>query len=208
MNEISFCYGTLYNQVPECETCKYKRHCKNAGDLPLLTDRDRPEAITEMLIASKLPSRANRYERAERDRRYSRADLLEVITFMAALDIRSLALIADKLKDPDLNLSDLAGKRGISRQAVHKLVKQRLERIPELAAVLTYRRHKNKTVIHNPTFIEAVCRIQRETRETKLKRPKLASNFLRTWRYSKPSLLSSPMSILKGVAIWRKDLQP
>lgn len=83
-----------------------------------------------MLITSKLPSRANRYERAERDRRYSRADLLEVITFMAALDIRSLALIADKLKDPDLNLSDLAGKRGISRQAVHKLVKQRLDGFP------------------------------------------------------------------------------
>jgi len=51
-------------------------------------------------------------------------------------------------------LSELAEKRGVSRQAMHKMVKQRLERIPELAAVLTYRKHKNKGFTQPATSME------------------------------------------------------
>lgn len=78
----------------------------------------------------------------EQDRRYTRADLLEVIGFMASLDPTSLELIDQKLADPTLNLSKLALRRGVSRQAMHKMITRRLKSIPELEAVLTYRKHR------------------------------------------------------------------
>ncbi len=203
---ISNCYGLYFSKLPECLTCSYKRHCGKAGDpLPLSTS-PLPEELNERILTKHRRSTDNRYERAEQDCRYSRADLLEVITFMAALDIRSLELITRKLADPDLNLSELAERRGVSRQAMHKMVRQRLERIPELAAVLTYRKHKNNSLPQPTTFMEEVCRIRRQTQENRSKKPKLASSCLRKLRSLKPSLLSSPMNILKGAVIWRNDL--
>jgi len=205
---IRNCYGMYFDRLPECGACKYRRHCKNAGDPPPLAANALPEELNERILAKYHRPTGNRYERAENDRRYSRADLLEVIIFMAALDVRSLELITRKLENPDLNLSDLAERRGVSRQAMHKMVRKRLEQIPELATVLTYRKHKNKCTTQPTTFLEEVCRIHRQTQEKRSKKPKLASNCLRRLRYSKPSLLSSPMSILKGAAIWRNDLAP
>jgi len=201
------CYGKYYGKRAECATCKCKRYCRAASDPPPLAANALPEELNERILVKYYRPTGNRYEKAERDCRYSRADLLEVITFMAALDIRSLELITRKLENPDLNLSDLAERRGVSRQAMHKMVRKRLEQIPELAAVLTYRRHKNETkVIEQPeTFMEAVCRIRRDSREQQSKKPKLAWNCLRKLRCSKPSLLSSPMSMLKGKAIWKND---
>ena len=205
---ISNCYGMYFGKLPECLACGHKRHCGKAGDPPPLSINPLPDELNERILSEYHRPTGNRYGHAERDRRYSRADLLEVITFMAALDIRSLELISRKLADPDLNLSELAERRGVSRQAMHKMVRQRLERIPELAAVLTYRKHKNKCPAQPTTFMEEVCRIRRQTQENRSKRPKLASNCLRKLRSSKPSLLSSPMNILKGAVIWRNDLSP
>lgn len=202
------CYGLFYGKLPECTACSHKRYCCRANDPAPLAANPLPEELNERILTQHRRPSGNRYRQAEQDHRYSRADLLEVITFMAALDFRSLELISRKLTEPDLNLSDLAERRGVSRQAMHKMVRQRLERIPELAAVLTYRKHKNKgkTLPQTTTFMEEVCRIRKQTQENQSKKPKRASNCLRKWRSSKPSLLSSPMSILKGAVIWRNDL--
>lgn len=205
---ITNCYGQYFNKLPECLSCGHKRHCGKAGDPPPLSTNPLPDELNERILSRFRRPTENRYDHAERDCRYSRADLLEVITFMAALDIRSLELITRKLADPDLNLSELAERRGVSRQAMHKMVRQRLERIPELAAVLTYRKHKNKCATQPTTFMEEVCRIRRQTQENRSKKPRRVSNCLRKLRSSKPSLLSSPMNILKGAVIWRNDLSP
>lgn len=79
---------------------------------------------------------------AEEEKRYSRADMMEVIGFMAALDFRSLQLVWLKLNLPNANLSELAEKRGVSRQAMHKMVQRRIKEIPELEKFFTYHRRK------------------------------------------------------------------
>ncbi|MBS1369336.1 MAG: hypothetical protein HPZ91_05200 [Lentisphaeria bacterium] len=204
------CYGKLHGKLADCRKCKLKRHCRNAEDPPLLALNAPPEELNDRILENRRPPSGNRMRTAERDRRYSRADLLEVIIFMASLDFNSVELVMRKLEHPDLNLSKLAESRGVSRQAIHKMVNKRLEQIPELAAVLTYRKHRNRQQPRatTTTFMEEVCRIRRQTQENRLKRPKLASNCLRRLRSSKPSLLSSPMSILKGAAIWKSGSPP
>ena len=204
------CYGKRYDKLTECRTCKWKRHCRTAADPPLMAMSSPPEKKNEQILSCRRLSSENRMRKAEQDQRYSRADLLEVITFMAALDLNSLALVTHMLECPELNLCELAEAGGVSRMALKILVKKRLQQIPELAAVLTYRKHKNKQTPRKQTttFMEEVCRIRRRTQENRLKKPKLVSNCLRRLRSSKPSLLSSPMSILKGAAIWKKDSTP
>ena len=204
------CYGKSFNKLAECRPCRWKRLCMTAADPPLMAMNAPSEKATRYILAHARSDTGNRMLRAERDRRYTKADLLEVITFMAALDIRSLTLVAQKLECPELNFSELAEIRGVSRQAMHKMVEKRLQQIPELAAVLSFRKHKNKQIpCHQPTtFMEEVCRIRRQTQENRLKKPKLVSNCLRKLRSSKPSLLSSPMSILKGAVIWKNDSTP
>ncbi|NCC68825.1 MAG: hypothetical protein EOM14_11665 [Clostridia bacterium] len=91
---ISSCYGLYFSKLPECLTCSYKRHCGKAGDPPPLSTNPLPDELNERILSKHRRPTDNRYERAERDCRYSRADLLEVITFMAALDIRSLEVIS------------------------------------------------------------------------------------------------------------------
>lgn len=136
------CYGRMYNKLEQCRKCSLSKHCSQAADPPLLTDNAPPPLVNQTILAYGQPSRTNRFEAMEQDRRYSRADLLEVIGFMASLDPTSLELIDQKLADPSLNLSKLALRRGVSRQAMHKMITRRLKSIPELEAILTYRKHR------------------------------------------------------------------
>lgn len=120
------CYGKSFNKLAECRTCRWKRLCMTAADPPLMAMNTPSEKATRYILAHARSDTGNRMLRAERDRRYTKADLLEVITFMAALDIRSLTLVAQKLECPELNFSELAEIRGVSRQAMHKMVEKRL----------------------------------------------------------------------------------
>ena len=136
------CYGKQYRKLEQCRNCSLSKYCSQAADPPLLTDNAPPPLVNQTILAYGQPSRASRFEAMEQDRRYTRADLLEVIGFMASLDPTSLELIDQKLADPTLNLSKLALRRGVSRQAMHKMITRRLKSIPELEAVLTYRKHR------------------------------------------------------------------
>ena len=137
------CYAREYNRKNECISCKLKEYCREAGDPPLISEQN-SVFFPAGRFDPHMPDCRNRMRELERDRRYSRADLCEVIGFMASLDSSSLELLNQKLADPSLNISDLAARRGVSRQAMPKMVTARLQRIPELAAIITYRRHRAK----------------------------------------------------------------
>ena len=137
------CYAREYNRKNECVSCKLKEYCREAGDPPLISEQN-SIFFPAGRFDPHMPDCRNRMRELEQDRRYSRADLCEVIGFMASLDSSSLELLNQKLADPSLNISDLAARRGVSRQAMHKMVTARLQKIPELAAIITYRRHRAK----------------------------------------------------------------
>lgn len=144
------CYGRHYGQLDQCAECKFKRYCCNAGDPLPIVRYPLPEELNERVLSECGLPTGNRYERAEHDRRYTRADLLEVIVFMAALDYRTLDLISRRLKEPLLNFAEMAKQKAVSRQTVHKAIRQRIKRIPELASVLECRRKKNKGRVEHP----------------------------------------------------------
>jgi len=178
-----------------------QKYCRDASDLLLLGDKPPRKSDQPGLEIS--PS-SGRNALKNEERRYSRADLIEVIGFMASLDEYSLKFIQEKIEDPTLNLSDIAAKRNVSRQAIHKMVKDRIAKVPELAAVITYRHHKtnHKT---NKTLMEEVCEIRLKRSNKKSKTPKPASNYLKNLIFLSRSTFLSQTNILKGSSILSRD---
>jgi predicted DNA-binding protein YlxM (UPF0122 family) len=122
---------------------------------------------------------------------YTKADLLEVISFLVCLDQTTLSILNAKFGNPDVQFSEIAREQGVSRQAIHKLVLSRCEEIPELEPLLRNRKRmmecehlrikaeadkaesnfiplqtKPKAV----SFKEAVCQIRKKMSEERLKK--------------------------------------
>ena len=125
------CYGRSYGRRDDCKRCKLSKYCRDAGDPPLfsqLSDADPDKRVTAVTAVDEI---AVLPPEPEPEMMYSRAELLEVISFMVHLDERTLDFLEAKLTGADFCLSHLAQERKVSRQAVHKLLKDRLRRFPE-----------------------------------------------------------------------------
>ena len=132
------CYGKSFNKLAECRTCRWKRLCMTAADPPLMAMNAPSEKATRYILAHARSDTGNRMLRrngigvtrkpicskSSHSWRHS--------TFAPSLWSRK------KLECPELNFSELAEIRGVSRQAMHKMVEKRLQQIPELAAVLSF----------------------------------------------------------------------
>lgn len=190
------CYGRYESAAVKCRRCQLRKYCRTAGDLELLP-RGLPDELghTEPAV---------RPEENDDPRRYTRSDLLEIIRFMAALDVNILQLLDAKMGNPDATCQELAGLRGLSRQAVHKAITKWCRRVPELESLLANRQCPNRS--HGKTtFMEEVCKIRQRLHSKESKMPKPVLNCFRSLISWRPSLSLSGMSIFRGSAILRKD---
>jgi predicted DNA-binding protein YlxM (UPF0122 family) len=196
------CYGRYYNRLQECRKCRYGKFCEEAADVPLLPRErsDQADSVDDLTDKSPLPSEmdADIFRKTE-ERRYSRQELLEVIGFMVRLDLSTLEFLDEKIAHPEFGYADLARKRNISRQAVHKFIRQRCQKIPELESVLLKSSLKKN---RSTTFMEEVCKIRKKVRATPSPKPKADLRSLRKLTCSIRSLDLSGMSMFSGGSIW------
>ncbi len=193
------CYGKSYRKHEECSGCELAAHCRDAADLPLMTMHPGRAAEWDNRAPE---SQSQDPESDPGNDVYSRADLLEVIGFMASLDLSTLDFLRAKLADPEISFTKLAKQRNISRQAVHKFIRDRCLRNPELAIVMQNRGQKIESNLKK-SFMEEVCRIRRKTRARKSNKPKAALNSSKKLICSIRSFDLSKMSILNGGSIWK-----
>ena len=131
---------------------------------------------------------------------YSRNDLMEVIVYMLSLDKLALDLLAEKVKSPDISLSDIARKRNTSRQAVQQALRRKCRENPEIARLLANRERKSRQK-KQLTFMEAVCQIRRQNSPMNWNAPKTGSKFYRSLNSWNQNFDLSKMSIIKGSSI-------
>ncbi len=193
------CYGKSYLRHEECPRCELAAYCREAADLPLMVMHP-GRALEWDNRTPETPPEAD--EPTPGSEVYSRADLLEVIGFMASLDFSTLDFLRAKLADPEISFTKLAKQRDISRQAVHKFIRDRCLRNPELAIVMQNRGQKIESNLKK-SFMEEVCRIRRKTRARKSNKPKAASNSSKKLICSIRSFDLSKMNILSGGSIWK-----
>ena len=186
------CYVKYHENRAACQSCAYVRHCRASADPPLLSRQARNIDIDQ--LESTIPAE----EPTPVRRHYSQADLFEVIGFLTNLDLKTLDLLGEKLNCPQISCDALGRKRNISRQAIHKFIRNRCEAIPELAEVMLKYRQRQQTN-KSLTFMEAVCRIQKQTSELKSKEPEADLTLSLSLISLNRSLDLSRMSIGKGV---------
>ncbi len=192
------CYSKFDAAATKCRKCPLKKYCREAGEIPLL-----PRARISELGAS-APLEYEDTPEEQNSPRHTRAELMEVISFMAALDVNTLELVSAKLGNPDATCEELAQMRNLSRQAVHKAVKKWCASVPELEILLRNRQCRNRSHPQT-TFMEEVCKIRQSLRKKKSGSPANGSSSCRSLISWKPSFSLSGMNILKGSAILRKD---
>ncbi len=203
------CYGSLFNKRKDCRECKLREWCENASDPPLLSHQMLDwDSVSELTTPSNMtvvhpvesPPVADIMDR----RLYSRNDLLEVIGFLLALDTQTLDMLDSKIGNSGISFSEMARRRGVSRQAVHKFIKKKCAQIPELSIILQNNSQKRKLTRN---FMEEVCRIKKQTFGKRLKRQRVNSRSSRKLICWNRNLDLSKMSIFKGSNIIRNVLK-
>ncbi|MDD3154992.1 MAG: hypothetical protein PHS41_08990 [Victivallaceae bacterium] len=187
------CYSHYRPENGRCRQCRERRWCETAGDPPLINDRQQEELRTP----GNLEMPENPPSIAGEKLRYSRSDMMELIGFLLSLDYSTLEFLDEKLRNPDVSFESMGKDRRITKQAVHKFIKQRCERIPELAVVLQNRRQRNRAA-KTTTFGEEVWKIRKETQEMRLKTQENTLPRSKNLTCLSRSLDLSRMSIFKG----------
>ena len=140
------CYGRLYKKLDKCTRCRYTEYCRAARNPGLMVDAgtsfekvEYSEEIAEIATegAASIPETIGQPKEKPI---YTKADLLEVISFLVCLDPTTLSILNAKFGNPDVQFSEIARESGVSRQAIHKLVLSRCQEIPELEPLLRNRK--------------------------------------------------------------------
>ena len=203
------CYGHYRSSAKSnCVKCELSKWCRSAGDGELLTSR--MSSFNEALQDSELQMLTEECS-ATRKRKingekleYSRNDLMEVIAYMLSLDKLALDLLAEKVKSPDISLSDIARKRNTSRQAVQQALRRKCRENPEIARLLANRERKSRQKKQS-TFMEAVCQIRRQNSPQNWNAPETGSKFYRSLNSWNQNFDLSRMNIIKGSSILTQD---
>ena len=199
------CYGHYHSgKESNCRKCSLAKWCKDAGESELLTDR--MSSFDEALQDSELRMLteehfSNRQRKLNGEKlEYSRNDLMEVVVYMLNLDKLALDLLAEKIKSPDISLSDIARKRNTSRQAVQQALRRKCRENPELARLLASHERKSRQKKQS-TFMEAVCQIRRQNSPANLNAPEQGSKYYRSLNSWNQNFDLSKMNTIKGSSI-------
>jgi len=205
-----YCYGKYCGKLEACPTCEALEYCRGAAEPALLTD-----SMPGYNDGIKSPEKSGRHapdpaealmeaeERAEQAL-YTRDDLLEVIGFMLQLDSRTVEFLSMHISNPGITFKKMGEGRKVSKQAVHKFLKNQCRKVPEIASLLRIGERKQK-LKRKRTFWEEVCQIHRKMSGSASNRHANASLCWKKLICSTPSFDLSNMSIIKGVRLWKND---
>ena len=185
------CYSQFHPRKEMCKNCDIRDYCKDSTEsMPSLLS-NRSKHIPTDVLPSPVPIRTSS---PKNERKYTREDMLELIGAIVAMDEKTLYILDEKIRNPLVSLAEIGRKRNITRQAIHKFLKSRCEKIPEIAAVFNHRKSDKKI-----TFMEAVCQIRNQSSELNSKEPEPNFNFFRSLTSLSQNLDLSRLSIGKDL---------
>ncbi|MDD4818381.1 MAG: hypothetical protein PHI85_10490 [Victivallaceae bacterium] len=193
------CYGHYDVVRSDCRACKLIRYCREAGDPPLMV-ASMPSFDDELAVPGRCAPDVSDTE--DYPDVYTRDDLLEVISFMLQLDVRAVELISRHVETPGITFRQLGESRNVTRQAVHKFLKNQCRKFPEIAALLRIG-ERRRSIIKRKTFMEAVCLIRRKMCASRWSAPRKSLLCWRKLICSTESSNSFSTNILKGAGLWR-----
>lgn len=126
MSNLS-CYGYFRSSEDTCRACQYSAYCKDSTEINGITSG------YEELNGSETATP----QAPEAERRYTRNHLMQLTRFLLQISEPKIQrLVMEKLEFPDVSLSSLGQKYGVTKQAIGKSLKRIAEKYPELDAIL------------------------------------------------------------------------
>lgn len=130
------CYGKSFDKLEVCSKCKLHHWCATAADPALIGnfmtayDEGRGKNYTASL---EHPAMAEREERSYRKRRFfTRSEMIQVIKSLLKMDLATIDILYEKLKEPGLKITRLGRKKHIPRQRVYSHLHKAFSIIPSL----------------------------------------------------------------------------
>ncbi len=190
-----YCYGHYSVQKSQCAACDLAAYCKEAADPPLMV-ANMPNYNDELAPPPR-PARDPAPVEV-----YTRDDLLELVASLLAMDEKAVELVAMHVASPAITFQAMADARGITKQGVHKFLKNQCRKVPELASLLKIceRRRNN---IKRKTFMEAVCLIRKKTSALRSQKPRKSLLCWKSLIFSTESSSLSNTNIIKGARRWK-----
>lgn len=130
------CYGKNYNRLESCRACRLKRWCTDASDPYLLTnhmapyDEGRGGNCSDPLRHPALDVPDEPDGRLKQT--FTREDMLTVIRAMLRMDLTTLDILCEKLKNPELRITMLGRRKKLPRQRIYSHLHRAFSVIPEL----------------------------------------------------------------------------
>lgn len=128
--QLPSCYPDGYQFNSEsCRACKWRKWCEESNECNRVVFANDKEYDLDQI---KQEAGAGCYD----DRRYSSVQVVNLARLLCSMRKDIQELVLSKLEMPKVSLSELADKRKISKQAIHKAFVSATKQFPELAEVL------------------------------------------------------------------------
>jgi len=131
------CYGHYQGDRKLCQACSLSGWCRNAGN-PALTGGVSFESIADIIEAPAAPEQGS-------GECYTSGHWMVVLRRLLEIDDRrAREILLMKIENPDVSLSEIGLRYGISKQAIGKFIQKIEERFPELSPIWRNRPQYNK----------------------------------------------------------------
>jgi hypothetical protein len=121
---FSKCFGDYSARKVDCQLCKYQESCKYSTKNKSEIKKSYAVSFDDISYSEEYASKAEiLFDEPESDEKeYSKKDLKELINFFVHKDKYTLETLFEVCKKPRQSIADMAKKRGITRQGMHRKV--------------------------------------------------------------------------------------
>ena len=132
------CYGKYFDKLPSCTSCRMRKWCSGAADPYLISshmsqyDDSRKVNVNDSL---KHPALQKPEKRGNGVRKFfTRNEMLTVINALLRMDLTTIDILYEKLRNPGLCITTLAKRKRVPRQRIYSHLHRAFRILPELRA--------------------------------------------------------------------------
>ena len=148
------CYGKFFNKLPSCAACELHKWCAGAADPYLISSHmseydDGRKVNVENSLAH--PAEAEPEKKANKCRKFfTRNEMLMVINALLRMDLATIDILYEKLRNPGLCITRLGRRQHLPRQRIYSHLHRAFRILPELRVATGVDYGYNSNAAKNP----------------------------------------------------------
>ena len=140
------CYGTkLYGRQAECSGCSMSTHCRDARDI-----RPLGHTLFEKIEYAEQYAQPQKKNNTAQKKLHSILDFMDKMNALHRNNPKAYKMLVEKIRHPELSLSDIASQIGCDKQLCHYHLKKLIRTHAEFKEVIIFdTRYRRKKQLKN-----------------------------------------------------------